>query len=189
MIKVITIYWSGYGHTKCLAEAVHGGVSGVGGVEAHLLDAENHGEPDKLDMFDDADAIIFGTPTYMGGPAAAFKKFMDAAGQKWLSQAWKDKIAGGFTNSGSLSGDKQGTLQALIVNALQHGMIWVGQAEMPENNERIESPGPDAVNRFGAFMGVMSKSNSAGGGPSEGDLKTGRLYGKRVAEVTLKFRG
>lgn len=189
MAKIITVFWSGFGHTKRLAEAVHEGAGSVDGVEALLLDAAEYGEASKLDVFDDADAIIFGTPTYMGGPAATFKQFMDAAGQKWLTQAWKDKIAGGFTNSGSPSGDKQGTLMALAVNALQHGMIWVGADDMPAENPTVDCPDPDKVNRLGAFVGVMGKSSSGEAGPSSGDLETGRRYGKRIAEKTLKFRG
>lgn len=188
-IKVITVYFSGFGHTKKLAEAVHEGTQQLDGVQAHLLDAAEYGESGTLDIFDDADAIIFGTPTYMGGPAAPFKKFMDAAGQKWLKQAWKNKVAGGFTNSGSASGDKQGTLIALAVNALQHGMIWVGQAEMPPENGML-TPDADQVNRLGAFMGPMAMSaNQSEEGPSKGDLETGRLYGKRVALAAAKMQG
>ena len=187
-IKVITVYFSGFGHTKKLAEAVYEGTQGDG-VDAHLLDAEQYGESDKLDIFDDADAIIFGTPTYMGGPAAAFKKFIDAGGQKWMQQKWKNKVAGGFTNSGSPSGDKQSTLIALAVNALQHGMIWVGQAEPPAESA-VDCPDPDKVNRLGAFMGVMAKSaNGSEEGPSKGDLETGRLYGQRIVAAANQMKG
>ncbi len=192
MTKIVTVYHSGYGHTKKLAEAVHEGVGQVDGVDAHLVVATDYHEKDALDFFDDAAGIIFGCPTYMGGPSADFKKFIDAAGAKWLQRAWVGKVAGGFTNSGSLSGDKQSTLIALAVNAMQQGMIWVPQIEMPASNkgghDGQESPGPDAVNRLGAFMGVMAKSaNQSPEGPSQGDLETGRRYGKHVAEVTLQF--
>jgi len=33
-----------------------------------------------------ADAIVFGTPTYMGGYSAQFKTFIDACGGIWYQQ-------------------------------------------------------------------------------------------------------
>ena len=186
-LKVITVYWSGYGHTKRLAEAVNEGAKTVVGVEAHLLDAEDYGDPDSLGVFEDADAIIFGSPTYMGGVSHQFKKFVDATSKPWLAQAWKNKVAGGFTNSSSLSGDKQGTLAYLAVLAAQHGMIWVGQGELPAKSTDPGTVDPSAVNRIGSFLGVIGKSGYGAEGPSEGDLETGRLYGKRVAEVADQF--
>ena len=187
-VKVCTVYWSGYGHTKRLAEAVHGGVAGEAEVEAHLFDAADFQEKEALVPLDDADAIVFGTPTYMGGPAAAFKGFIDAASGRWLEHRWKDKVAGGFTNSSSPSGDKQGTLIALAVNALQHGMIWVGQGEMPPHPTTPAGSDGEKVNRLGAFMGVMGKSGTGEAGPSEGDLETGRLYGRRIVAVTKQLK-
>ena len=73
-----------------------------------------------LHKLNQSDAIIFGSPTYMGGVAAQFKAFIDAASVVWFTQGWKDKVAGGFTHSGSPIGDKQGTLLYLMTNAMQH---------------------------------------------------------------------
>ena len=81
-----------------------------------------------------ADAIIFGSPTYMGSASAPFKAFMDASSKVWAAQGWKDKIAAGFTNSASQSGDKLATLQQLAIFAAQHGMMWVGLGLLPGNN-------------------------------------------------------
>jgi NAD(P)H dehydrogenase (quinone) len=57
----------------------------------------------------DADAIIMGSPTYMGSVSWQFKKFADASSKPWFSQAWKDKIFAGFTNSATMNGDKLST--------------------------------------------------------------------------------
>ena len=192
MAKVYTVYFSGYGHTKLQAEAVHAGVGSVAGVEAVLFTTAQATE--KLDELDSADAIIFGCPTYMGSMAAEMKKFIEVAAKKWFTLAWKDKIAGGFTNSSSFSGDKLNTLQGLIINAMQHGMIYVGLGMMPAPNEpeamkTIQGPGPNAHNRVGSFSGAMSASfqNNPGDGPSPGDLETARMYGQRVAEIAVRF--
>lgn len=192
MSKLIVVYHSTYGHTKIQAEAVHRGADSVDGVDAALMTAEEATE--KLDELDSADAIIFGTATYMGNIAAELKKFMEASVSKWFAAAWKDKIAGAFTNSSSFSGDKLNTLQGLVIFAMQHGMIWVGTGMFPSANDMdamnsVEGPGPDAHNRVGSFVGPMAASFQVDppGAPPKGDIETAELYGKRVAEVTLQF--
>ncbi|RMG05964.1 MAG: flavodoxin family protein [Nitrospirae bacterium] len=192
MAKVYVIYHSTYGHTKLQAEAVARGAGSVDGVESVLLTASEAIE--RLDELDRADAIIFGTATYMGNISAELKKFMEASVKKWFAQAWKDKIAGGFTNSSSFSGDKLNTLQGLVTFAMQHGMIWVGNAMFPAANDMDsmnspEGPGPDTHNRVGSFIGPMAASFQVNppDAPPKGDIETAELYGKRVAEITLRF--
>ncbi|MGF1634864.1 MAG: flavodoxin family protein [Phycisphaerae bacterium] len=196
MAKVITIYHSGFGHTKRLAEAVQDGAQGVAGVEAHLLNAKDYDTPEKLDVFDDADAIIFGCPTYMGSVSAGMKAFIEVASKKWFTLAWKDKLAGGFTTSSSPSGDKLGCMQDLAVNAMQHGMVWVSLGMLPGNmqegqGQKIAGPDADVLNRLGGFYGPMGQTSQVApedGSPSEGDMETGRRYGRRVAELAVKLQ-
>ena len=192
MSKLIVVYHSNYGHTKLQAEAVLRGASGVDGIEAVIMTAEEAIE--KIDELDSADAIIFGTATYMGNISAGLKSFMEASVKKWFASAWKDKIAGGFSNSSSFSGDKLNTLQGLNIFAMQHGMIWVGTGMFPSQNDMdamnsVEGPGPDTHNRVGSFIGPMAASFQVNppDAPSKGDIETAELYGKRVAEVTLQF--
>ena len=184
--KVFIIYHSGYGHTKVQAEAVLSGASSVDGVDAELIDAkEAAGDLDKIDQ---ADAIIFGSPTYMGTISAEFKSFMDASSSKWMAQSWKNKIAGGFTNSSSQSGDKTGTLQALSVFAAQHGMVWVGLDLPPGNNSSEGSD--DNLNRMGASLGAMAQSLADKGPdvtPPDADQRTARYYGERIAQAAIRW--
>lgn len=192
MIKVAIVYHSTYGHTKLQAEAVQTGASSVDGVDAQIMTAAEAIE--KIDELDSADAIIFGTATYMGNIAAEMKKFLEASVKKWFAAAWKDKIAGAFTNSSSFSGDKLNTLQGLVVFAMQHGMIWVGNGMFPSANDMdamnsVEGPGPDTHNRVGSFIGPMSASFQVDppDAPAKGDIETAELYGKRVAEIAIQF--
>lgn len=194
MKKLFVVYHTGFGHTKRQAEAVHRGAAGVAGIEAMLMTTGEATE--RLDALDEADAIVFGCPTYMGSLSAEMKKFFEIAAKKWARQSWKDKIAAGFTNSGSFSGDKLSTLTDLFYNAMQHGMIWIGLGMLPSQNDReavktIQGPGPDAHNRSGSFVGAMASSFECGPdvAPSRGDLETAELYGRRVAEITLRIRG
>ncbi len=77
---------------------------------------------------DAADGIIFGTPTYMGTASGAFHAFAEATSKRWMTRAWNDKLAAGFTNSGSMSGDKLHTPQYLSLLAARHGILWVSMA-------------------------------------------------------------
>jgi hypothetical protein len=60
-------------------------------------------------------------PICMGGPAWQFKKFADASSRPWLSQAWRDKVAAGFSNSASVNGDKFSTIEYFWTLSQQYG--------------------------------------------------------------------
>ncbi len=187
MAKIVVVYHSGYGHTVRQAQAVVDGAAGVAGASAQLVSVADVAQ--HWDDLDAADAIIFGAPTYMGGVPAAFKQFMDDSSKAWFTQKWKDKIAGGFTNSASLNGDKLNTLIQLAIYAAQHSMIWVGTGLMPSNSSTSQR---NDVNRMGSFLGAMAQSDSDAApdvAPPSGDLETARLYGQRIAEVALRLRG
>lgn len=176
-IRLAIVYHSGYGHTARVADLI------AEGARAHVATAEVRLLPVEaldLEWLEQADAIIFGAPTYMGGLSAPFKQFMDDSSKQWFQQRWKDKVAAGFTNSGALSGDKLNALLQLAVFATQHGMIWVGQAEMQEGH------GPEDINRMGSNLGLMTQSDNAPPEetPPTGDLETARRFGERIATIT-----
>ena len=86
MSKVVVVYHSGYGHTQRVAQQVAEGAA----AQLIAIDAEgNIGESDR-NALAAADAIIFGTPTYMGGASWQFKKFADASSKAWFTRAWQD---------------------------------------------------------------------------------------------------
>lgn len=192
MPTIAIIYHSIHGHTKLQAEAVFRGAHGLSAVRAHLRTAEDAAA--HLDDLDAADAIILGCPTYMGSMSAGMKVFIEAAARKWFTLAWKDKLAGAFTNSSSFSGDKLNTLVGLAINAMQHGMIFVGLGLLPSANradDMKQNTGPtvEAQNRVGSYLGPMATSFqvSPAEAPGLGDIQTAELYGRRVAEITLQF--
>jgi multimeric flavodoxin WrbA len=183
---VKVVFHSASGNTRALAEAVHAGAAEF--ADAELL--EIHGADIEAGRFkneeflaklDGADAIIFGSPTYMGMASWQFKKFADATSKQWMSGAWKDKVAGGFTISASPSGDKLSTIQYFITLAMQQGMVWVGQPSMNDGN----------INRIGSNSGVMAQvgPTSPAADIPQGDLDTAKAYGERVAHVAAKLRG
>jgi len=187
-IRIAIVYHSGYGHTARQAEAVRVGVEQVDGTEALLLTVEEAQE--RWDHLACADAIIFGAPTYVASASAAFKAFQEASSNAVMSKgfAWKDKIAAGFTNSGSHAGDKLATLIQMALFAAQHGMHWINLALPPGN---CSTTGSDAdLNRLGFFLGAGAQSNTDRGpdvAPPAADLATARHLGRRVAETTHQF--
>lgn len=184
MTQTAIIYFSGYGHTVKQAQAVQAGAASVEGNNVTLIAIDKEGNITDADweILAAADAIIFGSPTYMGGVAWQFKKFADASSKQWFTQAWKDKIAAGFTNSAGINGDKAATISYLITFAMQHGMVWVGTGLMPSNAKSAQR---NDVNWLGSFSGALAQSPSDSSpeeGPLAGDLETARLFGIRIAQ-------
>src|SRR5258708_24633250 len=121
MSIVSIVYFSGYGHTAKQAEAVAEGIRSTGATAKvyRLTDQGDLPEGATMEDVGQANAIIYGSPTYMGGPAWQFKKFADASAKLFRAQAWKDKIAAGFTNSAAVSGDKFATIAYFWTLAMQ----------------------------------------------------------------------
>src|SRR5512140_3279502 len=121
MSKIAIVYHSGYGHTKKQAEAVHAGAAAVtAAAQLIAIDAEGNLPEGGWESLNAADAIVFGSPTYMGSVSWQFKKFADASSKAWFTQSWRDKLFAGFTNSATMNGDKLSTLHYLFTLAMQH---------------------------------------------------------------------
>ena len=191
MIEPITVaiaYHSGYGHTARQAAAVVAGVESVPGVRADLRDIATL-DDGLWTALAAADAIIFGSPTYMGSSSAVFRVFAEASAQVWLKAGWKDKLAAGFTNSAGVNGDKLNTLVSMALFAAQHGMHWVTLG-LPPGWEYTSTGSADDLNRLGGFLGAMAQSPSDLGpdlAPSDADLRTAEHLGRRVAQTAAEL--
>ena len=194
MSKIAIVYFSGMGHTHLMAQGIAAGAKKIAYTTVDLLRitgkqiTEGRWKDDAImEKLNQADAIVFGSPTYMGGVAAQFKAFIDNT-EVWLQQKWKDKIAGGFTHSSSPSGDKQGTLLYLATNAAQQSMIWVSVGELP--SEYLGKD--DNIISLGTFMGIMGQSAlDMSGKPPEiepSDRLTAERYGERIARMTHRWQ-
>src|SRR5918994_6654356 len=121
---VAVVFHSASGHVRKLAHRVAAAAAERRGVTVELHDIEVI-DQQLWDALASADAIVFGCPTYMGGPSSVFKAFAEASLPIWASRGWSDKIAAGFTYSQALSGDKLNTLQYFSLLAAQHCMLWM----------------------------------------------------------------
>ncbi len=182
MTKIEIVYSSGYGHTEKQAQAIAQGI----GDAARLWKISDDGQitDEAWSALDSADAILFGSPTYMGAPTWQFKKFADATSKQWMESTWSGKLMGGFTNSASTNGDKGMTMLYFATLAAQHGGLWVSLAQMPANTL---SSTKDDINWGGGSLGPLATSASDSTpeqGPTKGDLESANVYGKRVLDLT-----
>ncbi|MGW8762159.1 flavodoxin family protein [Streptomyces sp. NPDC055815] len=178
-------FHSGYGHTTVLAEAVRAGAADAGAT-VHLIKVDEITDA-EWELLDASDAIVFGSPTYMGTASGAFHQFAEDTSKRWFSDAWLDKLAAGFTNSGSKSGDKGHTLQYFQTLAGQHGMNWINLGLKPGWNTSEASE--NDLNRLGFFSGAGAQTHNDLGpeGVHKADIATAEHLGRRVARTARTF--
>jgi NAD(P)H dehydrogenase (quinone) len=137
--KVAVIYYSTYGHTYRIAQAVEAGAKSAG-VEVRLRKvrelapeeaiasqkgwvdhriATQHVPEATLDDLDWADGFVFGTPTRFGLPAAQLKGFIDTTGPIWSQGKLADKAVTAFAGAMNPHGGQESTLLALY-NTFYH---------------------------------------------------------------------
>jgi NAD(P)H dehydrogenase (quinone) len=133
---------------------------------------------DVLNYLKDCDAILFASPTYMGGVAAQFKAFVDATSELWCKQEWAGKVAAGITCGSALNGDQSSTLQYFVTFSSQHGMYWVGL-------DAAHGYKDHGVNRLGCQLGVVAQTTTDIA--DKADLATAKYLGRRVAELVIKL--
>ena len=189
-MKISIIYSSETEHTQQLAEAIYLGCKSHSDISTTLFRiADEDFEGGRwnneriLAELDNSDAIIMGSPTFMGSVSSKLKAFMEATVSRYIPETWNGKIAAGFTVSGTTSGDKFNTLSTLTTFAMQHGMIWVGLGCNPFNS--IE--GINAAGHYYGATGQAALDDNPDEFPSEADLKSGQYLGARVAAYVKKL--
>ncbi|MFF4231425.1 NAD(P)H-dependent oxidoreductase [Streptomyces sp. NPDC001820] len=180
--NIAIAYHSGFGHTDVLAEAVRAGAAEAG-AEATLVRVDTINE-EQWQTLDAADAIIFGSPTYMGSASGAFHAFAESTSKRWLTRAWQDKLGAGFTNAACKAGDKHSTLAYFATLAAQHGMNWLNLGLLPGWHTSSESE--NDLNRLGYFNGAAASTlaDLPADGVHKADIATAEHLGARVAQHT-----
>ena len=183
MAKTVVVYHSGYGHTQFIAQAVAKGAN----AQLVAIDADGNVSESDWAALDAADAIVFGSPTYMGNVSWQFKKFADASSKRWFTRAWQDKFFAGFSVSASLNGDKGMTLAYLQTLASQHGGLWISLGMAPANSSAATR---NDVNNLGGSVGLLVQAPSDAGADKipQGDVDTATKFGERVAALAAKTR-
>ncbi|GAA0282697.1 NAD(P)H:quinone oxidoreductase [Alteraurantiacibacter aestuarii] len=198
MARILVLYYSSYGHTAVMADAIAEGVTGAGheceiryvaetappevAKAAGFSQREDHSQIEGPDALEAYDGIIVGSPTRYGRMCSQMAAFWDTTGGLWMRGALNGKVAAVFTSTASQHGGQETTLFSLITNMLHMGCTIVGldygfQGQM----------GVDVV-KGGAPYGATTLADSDGSRqPSEADLDGARYLGKRVAETAAKL--
>lgn len=196
MPKIAIVYSSGHGHTRTIAEHIQQGALAFAGTEAELIEITfdqigtdgRWADANIMQRLDAADAIVFGAPTYMGSAHGLFKLFLEAGFTPWLNQVWKDKIAAGFTNSASRSGDKLVALEQFSIFAAQMAMVWVGVGDQPGGN--FSDSRVSDINLNGSWLGLITQSVADGtpeNAPHPGDRHSAERFGRRIARASARW--
>ncbi len=204
-MKVLVVYYSRYGHVLALAQAAAKGVQSVPGAELVLrrvkefddIQAQTAGDkyaqaawerqkdiPEcSLADLEQADAILWGTPTRYGNMCAQMKRLIDSTPGLWLKGAFEGKPAGVFTSTATAHGGQETTLLTMMVPLLHMGMIVVGVPYSTPGLLHVERRGgtPYGPSTLAGPRGELQ--------PTPEDLAIAEALGRRVAETARKLRG
>jgi NAD(P)H:quinone oxidoreductase type IV len=203
-INVQIVFYSMYGHTCKMAEAVAEGAREVEDVEVSLYQVPElvpeevlerggakaaraafaHIPVAKPEQLAEADAIIFGTPTRFGNMCAQMRNFLDQTGPLWMKGALIGKVGSVFTSTATQHGGQETTITSFHSTLLHHGMIIVG---VPYSEQRL-------VNMSEITGGSPYGASTLAGGdgsrqPSENELAIARFQGRHVARIARKLKG
>lgn len=200
MAKVLVLYYSTYGHTERLAQAVAEGARSAGAevalkrvpelmppevarsAGAKLDQAAAVATPGELAQYD---AIIIGTPTRFGRVASQMANFFDQTGDLWAKGALVGKVGGAFVSTASQHGGMETTLFSVLTSLMHHGMITVGLPYAYAGLVRM-----DEVTGGTPYGASTIASVDGSRQPSENELAGGRFQGRHIAEIaTALARG
>ncbi len=197
-VNILIAFYSRNGSTEALAKAVAEGAQGEGAtvtlrrareivsreVIAHApgwaesADKMNalYEAPTEADA-ENADAIIFGTPTRFGNVSSELKAYIDSLGGLWFQGKLNGKVGGAFTSTSSVHGGNESTIISMY-----HPMAHLGLIIVP-----LGYADP-AMFKAGTPYGASSVSGQNNALPTDDDLEVARFQGRRVAQVARALK-
>src|ERR1700731_1216344 len=199
MAKVLVLYYSAYGHTEAMANAVAEGareadaevdIKRVPELLPEELARKSHFKLDqaapvaKVEDLANYDAIVVGAGTRFGRLNSQMANFLDQAGGLWQRGALHGKVGGAFTSTAPQHGGQETTLFSIITNLLHFGMVIVGldyghagQLTLDE----IKGGSPSAATPITGGDGTRM--------PTANELIGARYEGRKIAEIAGKLHG
>jgi NAD(P)H dehydrogenase (quinone) len=203
MVNLYVVFYSLYGHIYKMAEAVKAGAETVNSVNVKIFQVPELMTEEQLkkanafeakkqfahipvispEMLEDADGIIFGTPTRYGNMASQMKNFLDQTGFLWAKGALVGKVGSVFTSTATQHGGQETTITSFHTVLFHHGMIVVGVPYIEGrllNMKEITGGTPYGASTLAGHDGSRNPSNN--------ELEIAKFQGKHVAEITKKLR-
>lgn len=199
MAKILSLYYSSWGHMEAMARAAAEGAAAAGAdvtvkrVPELVPDAVATASHYKLDQeapiadpaeLADYDGFIIGTPTRYGLMASQMKNFWDQTGALWAKGALLDKVATVMSSTATQHGGQEATILTTQVMLQHHGIIIVPLSYAYE--------GQSGVDRYRGGSPYGMTLLTAGDGsrwPDEEDLAGASFQGKRLAEIAIRLHG
>ena len=203
--KILIPFYSTYGHTHQMADAVREGAASINDTDVRVqripeleharqahADDENYQNAQQamqdlaevtLDDLRWADGIIWGTPTRYGNMTAQMKQFIDTTGSLWQNGELEDKATGVFTSTATIHGGQETTILTALVPLLHLGMVFVG-TPYGQNPQILTT---DAIG--GSPYGPATMAGDDGSRqPEARELETAKNLGARVAKVAARLK-
>ena len=203
-MKALVLFYSTYGHTYRLAQAVAEGAGSVAGTTVtikrvpellpkHILDALGAAEAQQkiahipeaaMDELPEYDVLFFGTPTRFGNMIGQMRMFLDSTGPLWTRGALVGKVGSVFTSTATQHGGQESTILSVHVTLLHHGMVIAGLPYAFQGQSRMDQV--TGCSPYGA-------STIAGGQgerwASENELDGARFQGRYAAGIAARLAG
>ena len=201
-MKVLILFYSAYGHTYKMAQAVKKGAEKIDNITVDLKKVPETVSDEilkrigayefkksikdipviKMEELKEYSAIIFGTPTRFGNMCSQMRAFLDTTGPLWQEGALIGKIGSVFTSSATQHGGQESTILSFHITLLHHGMILVGLPYSFQGQMRLDEI--SGCSPYGA-------STIAGGDgsrlPSANEIEAAKFQGAHVAKITRKL--
>jgi NAD(P)H dehydrogenase (quinone) len=203
-MKVLVVFYSMYGHTYKMAEAVAEGAREIEGAEVvvkrvpetlskEVLEKMGAIEAQKafshvpvctVDELTSADAIIFGTPTRFGNMCGQMRQFLDATVELWAKGALVGKVGSVFTSSATQHGGQESTILSFHITLLHQGFVIVGLPYSFQGQMRM-----DEITGGSPYGASTIAGGSGERMPSENELEAARFQGRHVASIAARLKG
>lgn len=197
MSKILVLYYSSYGHTGAMADAIAKGARDAGAhvdvkrvpetapedvVESAGFQHDESHAVAEVDDLKDYDAIIVGSPTRYGRLTSQMAAFWDQTGGLWQNGGLVGKVGAAFTSTASQHGGQETTQFSILTNLLHHGMIIVGLDYGFDGQLTLE-----AVHGNSPYGASTIAAGDGSRQPSELDLAGATYLGRRVAQTAAKL--
>ncbi|MDH5460089.1 MAG: NAD(P)H:quinone oxidoreductase [Candidatus Bathyarchaeota archaeon] len=199
--KILILFYSMYGHTFRMANAVVEGVHEAGGEAilkqvAELIPEEKWNEnirkakewmkdipvADPHVDLKGIDGIIIGTPTRFGNMCSQMRNFWDQTSGDWMKGILIGKPAAVFTSTATQHGGQETTIISTMITLLHHGCILVGLPYSFKEQmtlEEITGGSPYGASTIAGGMGERM--------PSANELKMAKGLGKHLTTIAKKL--
>lgn len=201
-MNVQVVFYSMYGHVWQMAEAVAAGAGEVSGAKVSLwqvpelvpdaaLEASGakaaratfaHIPVATPGQLEQADVLLFGTPTRYGMMAAQMKNFIDQTGSLWFRGVFIGKLGGVFGSSAGQHSGQESTLLSFHTVLLGLGMVVAG---VPPSAPGLHVA--DALTGGTPYGATTIAGMDGSRQPTAVELETARLQGRHAATLGLKL--